>query len=88
MIFLLTNVIFLIGVIGRPNISSETNRNYPDCIILENWIFEVIILADEPFAKAFHIIGTCVWVNNNLFDHWNLQPNLMKDLKLLQFHFL
>ena len=53
---MLTNdVIFLIGVIGRPKISSETNRNYPNCIILENWIFEDILLADEPFAKALHI---------------------------------
>ena len=53
---MLTNdVIFLIGVIGRPKISSETNRNYPNCIILENWIFEDIVLADEPFAKALHI---------------------------------
>ena len=34
---MLTNdVIFLIGVIGRPKISRETNRNYPNCIILEN----------------------------------------------------
>ena len=34
---MLTNdVIFLVGVIGRPNTSSETNRNYPNCIILEN----------------------------------------------------
>ena len=25
---------FLIGVTGRPNISSEANRDHPDCTIL------------------------------------------------------
>ena len=78
---MLTNdVIFLIGVIGRPNTSIETNRNYPNWKILENWIFEDIILADEPFAKAWQIFENCVWVNNNLSHHWNLQSNLMKQL--------
>ena len=57
---------FLIGVTGRPNISSEAHRNYPDCTILDKWTFENIILADEPFAKSLHIFETCVSVNNNL----------------------
>ena len=61
------DVILLISVIGRPNISIEVNRNYPNCTtILDNWIFENFILADESFAKALHIFETCVSVNNNL----------------------
>ena len=38
----------------------------PDFIILDNWVFENFILADEPFAKALQIFETCVSVNNNL----------------------
>ena len=48
----------MIGVIGRPNVSSESNRNYPNFTILHNWIFENFILADEPFAKSLHIFRT------------------------------
>ena len=40
--------------------------NPPHCIILENWVFEKFILADEQFAKALRIVQTCVGVNNNL----------------------
>ena len=53
-------------MIGRRNVSSESNRNYPNFTILDNWIFENFILADEPFAKALHIFKTCVSVNSNL----------------------
>ena len=40
--------------------------NSPDCIILDNRVFENLILADEPFAKALQIFETCVSVNNSL----------------------
>ena len=39
---------------------------YPDCIILENWVFKHFVLADEPFVKALRIFETCVSVDNNL----------------------
>ena len=38
--------------------SSQSNRNYPNFTILDNWIFENFILADEPFAKSLHIFRT------------------------------
>ena len=57
---------FLISVTGRPNIPSEANRNYPNCTVLDNWIFSNFILADGSFAKALHMFETCVSVNNNL----------------------
>ena len=57
---------FLISVTGRPNIPSEANRNYPNRTILENWVVENFILADEPFAKALHMFEACVSVKNNL----------------------
>ena len=61
------DVILLISVIGRPHISIEVNRNYPDCTtILDNWIFENFILADKPFANALQIFENCVSINNNL----------------------
>ena len=61
------DVILLISVIGRPHISIEVNRNYPDCTtILDNWSFENFILGDEPFANALRIFENCVSINNNL----------------------
>ena len=39
--------------------------NPPDCIILDNWVFENFILANEPFAKALQIFETYKSVNNN-----------------------
>ena len=41
--------------------------NLPGCIILDSWVFENFILADEPFAKVLGILETCVSVYNNLF---------------------
>ena len=41
-------------------------RNPPNCTILDNWVFENFILADEPFAKTSQIFETYVLVNNNL----------------------
>ena len=68
-----------------------SRRPPPDCTILDNYVFENFILADEPFAKALRIFETCVLVNNtlsrNLVASLNLQSNLKKDLKLLPFHF-
>ena len=41
-------------------------RNPPNYIILDNWVFENLILSYEPFPKALQIFETCVLVNNNL----------------------
>ena len=35
-------------------------KNPPDCIILDNWVFEKYLLADEPFEKALRIFETFV----------------------------
>ena len=37
--------------------------NPPKCTILDSWVFENFILADEPFAKALPILETCVLLN-------------------------
>ena len=62
-----------------------------DCIIWDNWVFENFILADEPFVKALRIFETCISINNNLCAKLvatlDFQSNLMKDLKLIKFHF-
>ena len=50
---------------GEPN-KDGIGMNPPHCSILGNWVFENFMLADEPFAKALQIFGTCVSVNNNL----------------------
>ena len=66
-------------------------KDPPDCIILDKWVFEKCLLADEPFAKALRIYETFVSVSNilrgKLVSHYDFQLNLMKDSKLLQFHF-
>ena len=53
------NLAFSIGPKSLPN-------NVPDCPILQNWVFESFILADEPFAKALRIFEIYVLVNGNL----------------------
>ena len=41
-------------------------RNTPDCIMLDNKIFNSIISVDELFPKALQRLATCLLVNNNL----------------------
>ena len=57
------------------------NKNPPECIILDNWVFETFILADEPFAKPLRIFETCASVANNLCG--KLVPSLEF---LIKFH--
>ena len=52
----------LISDLVTPNIPP----NPPNCVILDKWVFENFILADETFAKALRIFETCVFVNNDL----------------------
>ena len=45
-----------------------STRNSPDFAILDNWIFNNFILADdELFLKALKSLETCLSVNNNLY---------------------
>ena len=56
---------------GKPVFSNGSRsllRNPSDCTILESWVFENFILADESFAKALQIFETGVSVNNNLCE--------------------
>ena len=41
-------------------------RKFPNCTILNNWVFDNFILTDEQFAKDLQIFETCVLVYNNL----------------------
>ena len=42
-------------------------KNPPDYIILDNWVFENFILADEPFAEILQIFETFVLANDKLY---------------------
>ena len=42
-------------------------KNHPHCIILDNWVFDNLISADELFAKTLQRFATCLLVNNNLW---------------------
>ena len=75
---------------GKPAFSNGPiilHRNPPKRIILESWVFENFILADEPFAKALKTFEACLLFNNDLCEkshHLINQPHLVKDLKLHQ----
>ena len=47
-----------ISIPDIPILISVKNRTL-DCI-LDNWVFENFILADEPFSKVLQIFETCV----------------------------
>ena len=48
------------------NYSRSLPRNLPNCTILDRWVFDNFILADELFRKVLRSLQTCVLVNNNL----------------------
>ena len=56
-LFINSFVPFLRSSYGKPK--SNSPRIPPDCIILENWVFEIFILAGKPFANALRIFETC-----------------------------
>ena len=41
------------------NIKSRA-LNPPNYTILDSWVFEIVILTDRPFGKAWRIFETCV----------------------------
>ena len=58
----------------------------PYCIVLDNYIFEKFILANEPFAKYLRTFETCVSINNKNNDNNNnnnLRGELVSSLEFL-----
>ena len=43
-------------------------RNPSNCPILDNWVFDYFVLADELLAKYLPIFEPCVLVNNDLCE--------------------
>ena len=44
------------------NGSRSLPRNLPDCTILDNWVFDSLILADKLFSKALQRFSTCLLI--------------------------
>ena len=68
---LLANGLNTFPITGKPVFSNSRRslpKSPPKCIILDNWVFENFILADEPFTKALRIIETCVLVKKDLWE--------------------
>ena len=42
-------------------------KNPPDCIILDNWVFDNLISVDNLLEKDLWRFKTCLLVNNNLW---------------------
>ena len=66
---LLANGWITLFINGNPVLSNEPRilpRNLPNCTILDNWVFDSLILTDELCAKALWRFLTCLSVNNNL----------------------
>ena len=51
-------------------------RNPPDCIILDNLLFESLVSVDKLFVKALQRFATCVLVNNNSYRKLILSSEL------------
>ena len=52
-----------------PKSAVNSPTNPPNYIILENWVFESFLLADDSFTKPLRSLLTCVLVNNNLLEN-------------------
>ena len=64
----LANGLITFDIKGNPFFSNGPNnlpKNPPDYIILDNWVFDNLILADESFEKALRILEICLSVNNS-----------------------
>ena len=67
---LLANGLITFFINGNPVVSngpSNLPRIPPDCIILDNWVFDSLISVDKWFAKALRRLATYLLVNNNLW---------------------
>ena len=83
-------ITFLIN--GNPVLSngpSNLSKDPPDCIILDNWVFDNFISADKWFAKDLRRFETFLLVNNNLWVKLvSLWPIVFDDnLKTTSFSF-
>ena len=80
---LLANVLITFFINGNPVFSngpSNQRRNPPDCIILDNWVFDKLISVDKWFAKTLRRFATCILVNNNLWGNLvSLSPIIFDD---------
>ena len=80
---ILANGLIIFDIKGNPVFSNGRNnlpKNPPDCIILDNWVFDNLILADEVFAETFWRFKTCLLVNNNLWGKLvSLSPIIFDD---------
>ena len=66
----LANCLTTFSINGNPVFSygpRSLPRNPPDCIILDNWVFDNLISVDKWFAKALRRFATCLLVNSNLW---------------------
>ena len=45
--------------------AAKSSRNLPDCIILEIWVCDNSIVADELYEKVLQSLATCLSVSNN-----------------------
>ena len=56
---------FISGSLVFSNGPKSLPRNPPDCIILDNWVFDSLLLVVELYEKALQRFSTCLLVNNN-----------------------
>ena len=57
------------GFAPSPKSAVNPPTNLANYIILENWVFESFLLADDSFTKPLRSLLTCVLVNNNLLEN-------------------
>ena len=60
---LLANGLTILYINGNPVFNNEPRslpRNPPDYLILDNWVFDNLISADELFAKVLRRFATCL----------------------------
>ena len=66
---LLANGLSTFFIKGKPflvMVLKSLPKTPPDCPILDSWVFNNFVLADQLFAKALWRLKSCVVVNNNL----------------------
>ena len=55
-------------------------RNPPNCIILDNQVFDNLISVDDLLAKTLRRFSTCLLVNNNLWGELlSSSPTIFND---------
>ena len=74
-------ITFLIN--GNPvfsNVPRGLPTNPPDCVILDNWVFDNLISVEEWFAKALRRLAACLLVNKDLWGKLvSLSPIIFDD---------